>query len=267
MKLAFSTLSCPDWTYQRIKSAAIDLGYDGIEIRGIQNNMFVPDIDEFSEVNGKNTVMQLREKGLDIPILTSASYLFDQNHPNMMIQEGIDYIDCASRSDIDFVRVLCDKDPHASDIDFEFTVMNLENLALYAQDMGVTLLVETNGYFADSSNMLKLIERMEGLPVMVLWDIHHTWRYHMEKPADTIKKIGQYIQFVHVKDSLVINNKNDYKLIGQGDIPIKQAVYELNQFGYTGYLSLEWLKRWKKNMEEPWVVLPQYLQYMKDISK
>ncbi len=265
MKLAFSTLSCPEWTYKSIESAAVDLGYDGIEIRGIKNNLFVPDIDEFSEINGLKTVMKLRKKGLDSPIFTSASYLFDQNHPNMMIQEGIDYIDCASRCDVDFVRVLCDKDPHASDIDFEFTVMSLENLAMYAADMSVTLLVETNGYFADSNNMLKLIERMQGLPVMVLWDIHHTWRYHKEKPIDTIKLIGQYIQFVHIKDSHFINGKNEYKLIGEGDIPINDAIRQLKAFGYNGYLSLEWLKRWKSNIEEPWIVLPQYLKYMREL--
>lgn len=265
MKLAFSTLSCPQWTYKSIRSAAIDLGYDGIEIRGIENKLFVPDIEEFSELVGKRTVMELRENGLDIPLLSSACYLFDQNHPDMMLQEGINYIDTASMCDIDYVRVLCDKDPHASNIDFEFTIMNLINLATYAQDMSVTLLVETNGYFADSDNMLRLIQRVEGLPVMILWDIHHTWRYHKEKPSKTIEKIGEYIAYVHVKDSLVINGENEYKLIGEGDIPIKEAVFELRKFGYEGYLSLEWLKRWHNAIEEPWIVLPQYLRYMREI--
>jgi len=265
MKLAFSTLSCPNWTFNSIKSAAIDLGYDGIEIRGIESDLFVPNITEFSGINGKKTVKELRKKGIDVPILSSACYLFDQNHPNMMMQEGIDYIDCASTSNIDFVRVLCDKDPHASDIDFEYTIMNLINLATYAQDMNVTLLVETNGYFADSKKMLKLLERVEDLPVMALWDIHHTWRYHKEAPVDTLKTIGEYIQFVHVKDSLNIDGKNTYKLVGEGDVPIKQAIEALKEFGYEGYLSLEWVKRWNTNIEEPWVVLPQYLQYMKEL--
>lgn len=265
MKLAFSTLSCPSWSFKSIRSAAIDLGYDGIEIRGIENNLFVPDIAEFANGNGRKTVAELREKGIEIPVFSSSCYLFDQKHPNKMMQEGIAYVDCASKSGVSFVRVLCDKDPHASDIDFEFTVMNLINLAMYASDMDVTLLVETNGYFADSDNMEKLLERVEGLPVMVLWDIHHTWRYHREKPADTLRKIGEFVQFVHIKDSLPLEDGNDYKLIGEGDIPIKEAVLALKDFGYSGFLSLEWLKRWHTNIEEPWIVLPQYLQYMREI--
>jgi len=35
MKLAFSTLGCPDWNWNEIYSMAHDLGYAGIEIRGL----------------------------------------------------------------------------------------------------------------------------------------------------------------------------------------------------------------------------------------
>ena len=35
MKLAFSTLGCPGWMWRDILSAAADLGYDGIEMRGL----------------------------------------------------------------------------------------------------------------------------------------------------------------------------------------------------------------------------------------
>ena len=35
MKLAFSTLGCPEWTWTEIYPMAYDLGYSGIEIRGL----------------------------------------------------------------------------------------------------------------------------------------------------------------------------------------------------------------------------------------
>ena len=35
MKLCFSTIGCPDWRFGDIVSAAKDLGYSAIEIRGI----------------------------------------------------------------------------------------------------------------------------------------------------------------------------------------------------------------------------------------
>ena len=35
MKISFSTLGCPRWTWREITSAAVDLNYQGIEMRGI----------------------------------------------------------------------------------------------------------------------------------------------------------------------------------------------------------------------------------------
>ena len=40
MKLAFSTLGCPDFSWNDIYSMAKDLGFDGIEIRGLGNEIF-----------------------------------------------------------------------------------------------------------------------------------------------------------------------------------------------------------------------------------
>jgi len=35
MKLAFSTIGCPEWSWNEIMEAAIDMRIDGIEIRGV----------------------------------------------------------------------------------------------------------------------------------------------------------------------------------------------------------------------------------------
>ena len=40
MKIGFSTLSCPDWSWTDIYSMAKDFKFDGIEIRGLGNEIF-----------------------------------------------------------------------------------------------------------------------------------------------------------------------------------------------------------------------------------
>lgn len=40
MKICFSTLGCPDWSWEEILAAAKDLGYDGIELRGLGNEIY-----------------------------------------------------------------------------------------------------------------------------------------------------------------------------------------------------------------------------------
>ena len=64
MKLCFSTIGCPDWRLQEIVSAAKDLGYDAIEVRGLGGEIYAPAAPEFTTdfdghsftiTNGKET--------------------------------------------------------------------------------------------------------------------------------------------------------------------------------------------------------------------
>ena len=40
MKTSFSTLACPDFSWQDIYSMAKDFNFDGIEIRGLGDNIY-----------------------------------------------------------------------------------------------------------------------------------------------------------------------------------------------------------------------------------
>jgi fatty-acyl-CoA synthase len=99
--------------------------------------------------------------------------------------------------------------------------------------------------------------------VAALWDIHHPYRYVGEKPSETVSNLGGYIRYVHVKDSVMENGKAMYKLMGYGDLPVKEMLSELRGMGYEGYVSLEWVKRWASNLEEAGIVFPHFARYMK----
>ena len=71
---------------------------------------------------------------------------------------------------------------------------------------------------------------------------------------------------MHVKDSVLDENGHlQYKMLGSGDLPVRESVRVLNENGYDGYLSLEWVKRWYSDLEAPGVVFLQYLNYMNKI--
>ncbi|MFO7636126.1 MAG: sugar phosphate isomerase/epimerase family protein [Clostridia bacterium] len=265
MKLSFSTLACPEWSLSEICKAAVDHGYDGIEIRGIGRHTFLPDIEEFSDENCRNTMKEIRGKGLDIPVFSSDCVLCVKDGTDEILSNAIRYVEAASLCGVPFVRVLCDHQPTPSDVDFAFTADNLMDLAAFSADMDVCLLVETNGYFASSRNMKRLLRRVGDLPVMVLWDMNHTCRYFQESPEETYDRIGEYIAHVHVKDSVMAEGGMSYRLPGEGDIPLEKAVKVLEANGYQGYYSLEWLRRWDSSLEESGVVLPHYVHYMKNL--
>ena len=51
MKLAFSTLGCPDFDWADIYSTAKDFGFHGIEVRGLGKDIFSSKGQPFSDEN------------------------------------------------------------------------------------------------------------------------------------------------------------------------------------------------------------------------
>ncbi|NSW91856.1 MAG: sugar phosphate isomerase/epimerase [Firmicutes bacterium] len=268
MKISFSTLGCPRWSWDEIVVMAKDFGFDGIEVRGIGNEIHVPLAKPFLPKNLENTKSRLSNLGLEIPCLTSPCNLSDKCNIDAVIKEGKEYINLAAKLGVPYVRMLGDPNPHPEEnIDFNFTVENLSIMTDYAGSKKVKVLMETNGKYADSNIMLQLIDTVNSPSVGVLWDIHHTYRFFSEPVTDTYNALGKYIEFIHIKDSIMINGQVKYKMMGYGDVPVKEALLLLKNNGYKGYVSLEWVKRWCTDLEEPGIVFSHFINYVRQILK
>jgi fatty-acyl-CoA synthase len=128
----------------------------------------------------------------------------------------------------------------------------------------VTILVETNGILADSSKMSWLMNKAGRDNVAVLWDIHHPYRYAGEAVEKTYSELKKHIRYIHIKDSIMENGKAKYKMLGYGDVPVVKTLSLLQQGGYDGYVSLEWVKRWCLELEEPGVVFSHFVNWIRD---
>ncbi|HEX9063282.1 MAG TPA: TIM barrel protein, partial [Clostridia bacterium] len=160
MKFAFSTLACPGWDWEDVTSTAKDLGYDGIELRGIGNEIHIPKTKPFLPENLESTLHNLKRLDLDIHCITSSCHLFDKSNITSFIDEGRQYIELAAKTGTPFIRVLGDENPEpGSSVDAGFVSENLSVLAEYAKSSNVTVLIETNGIFARSEEIIKCVER------------------------------------------------------------------------------------------------------------
>ena len=262
MKTCFSTLGCPSWSFADILSVAADLHYDGIEIRGIEKELHAPALEVFAPSRIDTTKKKLESLSLEIPILTSACNL--NNTADM--DEAKAYVDTASALGTPYIRLLGDKAPAPSDgVDLKAVVRNLTMIAEYAQPKGVMPLIETNGFFAKTKVLRALLDAIGSDNIGVLYDVHHPYRFFRERPAYVLKTIGSFIRHVHIKDSVMDGKKVIYKIVGEGSVPVKEAVSMLTDFGYIGYYSLEWVKRWDLSLEEPGIAFAQYKEYMDEL--
>jgi sugar phosphate isomerase/epimerase len=265
MKLAFSTLSCPNWSWEKILDEAQQHRYDGIEFRGVNGEMFLPAITAFSPENIQQTSFILKEKGLEITDLGSSVSFHDPTKFDKAIQEGKAYIDLAQRLNVPYVRIFGDKIPDFSKKEETITLISrgIDELCRYCLGKNVMCLLETHGDFADLSNLMPLIEQVNHPLLGLIWDVAHTYKIYGDDTSELLNKIFKYIKHVHIKDVKKIDNEFALCMIGEGNIPIKNFINDLKSRGYEGFLSLEWEKKWVPSLEEPEVVVPLYANYMR----
>ena len=262
MKLAFSTVGCPDFSWAEITSMAKDLGFEGIELRG-QGCEPAPAIPAFREEKRARTVKSLAEMRLAVSCVSAGCCLKDVSDTERTLRELREYIGFAQQVGAPFVRVLADRGPEAEgEVDDAAVAKTLRELVPAAEACGVTLLVESNGVYADTARLAALLSAVASDSVAALWDMHHPYRFAGETPEQTVQNLGAYIRYVHLKDSVMENGRVSYRMMGEGDLPVEEMIRALRSVNYEGYVCLEWLKRWMPGLSDAGVVFPQFADYM-----
>ena len=137
MKLGFSTLGCPQWDWAEILGTAKDMGIDGIEIRGVANEIDPMKITIFDEEHLEETRRQLSQSGIEIPMIASSVTLGEKpgsEKGELQMQQAKDQIDFAAKNEIPFVRVLLTLNPQPIQADLETAKARYQELCHYARD-------------------------------------------------------------------------------------------------------------------------------------
>ena len=267
MKIAFSTLGCPKWTWQRIVTEAQRMGYNGIELRFVADQRDLLQIPEFQKSNLPNTKQQLKEANLSVCCVDTSVMLVNQDEG--MIDSGKKHIDLAADLGAPFMRVFGGHIPkeRSRENALQTAVANFTALADYASGRKVRVLVETHDDFSSAASVAQLMKRVNHPNAGVLWDIHHPYRFHAETPAQAFAAIGSNVYHTHVKDSRDLGGgKHRYCLLGEGDVPIAQCLNLLKTAGYDGWIVLEWEKTWHPEIEEPEVVFPHFIEKITKVT-
>lgn len=266
MKLSFSTVGCPNFTWDEIISTAKDFGYDGIEIRGLQDELKVYNASPFLIENIQNTFSRLMRLNLSISCISTSCYIFDKDLYQKTIDEAKQYMILANRLKCKYIRVLADEWINPSGkVDEGFVFVMLKELCQLAADFDVDVLIETNGVFAESKKVYNLLKDFPFSNVGVVWDIHHPFRFFNEDVEYTYNNIKNFVKHVHVKDSKIEKGNIVFKMIGEGDVPFEKAIKLLIENNYDGFISLEWVKRWFSYLEEPGIVFSHFAEKIRKL--
>jgi Sugar phosphate isomerases/epimerases len=269
--LAFSTLGCPDWSFQQIIDFAVLHDYSGIELRGIQRELDLTKCNEFSQQNISATNSMMKEKNLQFVDLGSSTNLHipDSTERKKNLDEARRFIDLAHQVNCPYIRVFPNNFPKEQDRNatMDLIIKGLLELGDYAKGSNVSVLMETHGDLVKTEDIERVMNSSEHLHVGLVWDVTNMWTITKEPPAQVYEKLKKYIRHTHIKDASVANGKVQYRLLGHGEVPVFEAIDALSKGGYNGYFSFEWEKLWHPEIEAPEIALADYPKAMKEHFK
>ena len=270
MKLAFSTLGCPDWTFDEVLDNAQRMGFDAIELRGVNGKMRADEMEVFFPANRGETMKKIAEHGLIIRSFgTSASFHEAEGLENRLA-DGRAAIDLCAEIGVPFVRVFGNKVDPADTTEGEVrrVAEGIRILCDYAKGKPVTILLEVHGDFNTAERILKVSELVGRENFGILWDVEHSDEADLGDFMSFWGPVKHLIHHVHIKDHRRLGNgKFQLCETGAGDIPLREMVLQMEKDGYEGYYSLEWEKKWHPELRDAEEEFPAYVAFMQGIRE
>jgi sugar phosphate isomerase/epimerase len=263
-KLAFSTLGCPKWDWDTILKYASTSGYEGVEIRCIQDKLDLPNLPIFNSPEA--IALSLRKaKDLGIKIVdlgsSTALHTMDPVKRKTQMDDARKFIDLAAKLECPFIRVYPNEFPKGQDRNktIDLIIGGLKELGEYCQGSKVTVLMETHGQVVSMDLLHQIMSQADHPHVGLIWDVFNMWSITKESPTAVYQKLRPYIKHTHIKDAIVkADGTHEFVLLGKGNTTIAEAVALLVDQNFKGYYSFEWEKLWHPEIGDPEIAIPDY---------
>ncbi|MFT3786698.1 MAG: sugar phosphate isomerase/epimerase family protein [Tepidisphaeraceae bacterium] len=260
-KITFSTLATPAWTFDQIFDRAHAFGYTGVDLRGSSEGIDATTSSAFTSDLAK-TKGKLDTLGIAVPCVCSSVVLNmpDPAKWNAMLDEYARCLALANALGSPFIRIF--PGPTPKGFTPEQTVAlaqrHVRQLLKITGDRRVRPAYETHDDWNTAARALQILDGTDVDEFPVLWDVRHTWRAG-EPLEESLRLFGKRVKHTHFKDDRrTADGKLEPTLIGQGEVPVANAIALLRAAGYDGWYCLENEKRWLAAAPEPETILPQW---------
>lgn len=261
MKLAFSTVACPEWTLEQVATFGSSSEFDGVELRtfghGSTSLACDPALTAASKVRGR-----FAESGI-VPCSLATGCRFDEpitppvigrviSDTDRSVREAKSIIHMAAAMDVPFVRVF----------GFEFRQGDspklaerrvVERLAMVvdaARNTGVKIVLENGGSFPTAADVFRVISDVDH-PLLGASYAPAAAIGTGESPIDGANVLADRLWMVKLKDV----HSGRACPIGEGELGCESLVRHLASRAFSGWVVVEWDRLWTPGLSEPGSVL------------
>jgi sugar phosphate isomerase/epimerase len=267
MKMAFSTLACPDWTIIEIANIASACGYDAIELRFVEEEESIWKLPAFHGVGLRETRKALSDRGLQIACVdTSCRFHFpDAGERARWISEGERMAELAAELGAPGIRVFGDQIQPGADRNStrSWIAESIHELDRKIAPTRVEVWLETHGDFASAAETNLILQQSKSERAGVIWDPANCWLQYGETPRQGAAALHS-IRHVHVKDLRQTDGKWTPVLNGEGTFPLQELRTSLESSGFDRYISFEWEKKWHPEIPDANVALPHFARWFRE---
>lgn len=266
MKVAFSTVACPEWTMPRAIELAAKLGYSGIEFRTFGSGATELPGDPMLTAPGK--VRRLCDDAGVEPLILASSISFDEPiFPPVVgrlrgdLEKSVaatkSHVEFATKSGMPFVRVFgFETQPNEPMNHALRRILERVDLAVRTtRHTGVRLLMESGGSFSKAEHLLRLVDSATNANIVAAYSVANAWNVG-ENPVEGIKTLGDQLAVVKLND---VRNGTP-KPLGEGDVPLAETVRSLAASGFDGTIVYELPRLWTHREIEPEAMIQTALE-------
>lgn len=263
---AFSTLACPEWTTEEVVRRTASLGFDAIEWRGgTEGHVSV----DWPSRRRAQLRRDMAEGGVAALAVTSYTDFVtgDARGRAGSVDHLRRHLELAADLGAPTVRAfigIVDDDAAPATL-VGRAVEGVEACVETARATGVAIAVEPHDDLATAAAIAPIVNRLDPSAVGVVWDIANAWGAG-EQPTDGLAVVVDRIRYVQVKDARWEATVWRLTHLGEGDVPLAEALDGLAAAGPLPPLSLEWERAWHPELDPAEVALPRGLDALRRLA-
>ena len=264
IKLAFSTVACPDWTIEKVAKQAAEMGYQGVELRtlGAGGGQLASDPALGDPAKTRDT---LQASGIE-PVCLSTSLALhhkDSTATKESHWQVKSSLELAAAIGCKAVRVFgydiaTGESRHSA---IQRIAEHVTPLADAAGALGVQLLFENIGSIAKGKEWWWLLNVVDNPMVGLCWNVANAAAAG-EPSSVSVSMLNSRIRLAKVKDTR-IGEGSGFVPLGEGTVGIEPFIKRLLGIGYEGYVSVEWDRLWLPALTPAEEYLPDAHQRIK----